>query len=62
MCEYVAILVYEGLIENVNTFDDKGEAVAWIGKQVEECGVERCADSIIWDMKEKAPIVLAFAH
>ena len=62
MCEYVAILVYEGLIEDVNTFDNKDEAVAWISNQTEECGADRCADSIIWDNQQKTPIDLAFAH
>ena len=62
MCEYVAILVYEGLIEGVNTFDNKDEAVAWISKQAEECGADRCADSVIWDVEKKMPIELAFAH
>jgi hypothetical protein len=62
MTEYVAILVYEGLIESVQIFDDKADAIAWIGAQVNECGADRCVDSTIWDMKKGEPIELAFAH
>lgn len=58
MCEFIAILVYEGLIEDVKTFDDKIEAITWITTNANECGVERCSDSVIWDMNEKRSIEL----
>jgi hypothetical protein len=62
MCRYVAILVYQGNIENVSTSDDKNKSVAWIGELVREYGPNNCADSIIWDTQEETPIELAFAH
>lgn len=62
MCRYVAILVYQGIVENVNTSDDKAKAVAWIDKLVGEYGADNCADSIIWDTQEETSIELAFAH
>jgi hypothetical protein len=62
MCRYVGILVFQGVIENVNVFDQKVKAVAWVGKLVEEYGAGNCADSIIWDTLEEIPIELAFAH
>lgn len=62
MCRYVAILVYQGNIENVSTSDDKNKSVAWIDELVREYGPNNCADSIIWDTKEEIPIELAFAH
>ena len=62
MCRYVAILVYQGIIENVNISNDKDKLVAWIGKLVEEYGADNSADSIIWDTHEETPIELAFAH
>ena len=61
MCKYVAILVYQGLIEDVSSFDKKEEATKWLSGLVDEYNADNCADSIIWDTNEKAPIDLAFA-
>lgn len=60
MCRYVAILVYQGLIEDVSVFDKKEEAAHWLSSNVEEYGADECADSIIWDTSQKAPIDLGF--
>ena len=60
MCRYVAILVYQALIEDVAVFNKKDEAAEWLSRNVEECGTDDCADSIIWDAKKKAPIDLGF--
>ena len=60
MCNYVAILVYQGLIEDVSVFDKKEEAAHWLSGSIEEYGADNCADSIIWDTKERAPIDLGF--
>jgi hypothetical protein len=60
MCKYVAILVYQGLIEDVGVFDDKGEAAGWLSRHAEEYGQDNCADSILWDTLQKAPIDLGF--
>jgi hypothetical protein len=62
MCRYVCILVFRGLVENVNVFDDKERATAWVGDLVREYGPDNCADSLIWDVNEKASIELAFVH
>lgn len=60
MCNYVAILVWQGLIEDVGVFDDKGDAAGWLGVCAEKYGADNCADSIIWDTRQKAPIDLGF--
>ena len=62
VCNYVAIFVYKGLIDNLEVFDDKGESAAWLSTLVEEYGVDNCADSIIWDVAEKGRIDLGFVH
>ncbi len=62
MCRYVGILVFQGLIENVEVFDQKEEAVNWIGEQVKEYNVADFTDSLVWDTKDKSRIDLAFAH
>ncbi len=60
MCKYVAILVFQGLIEHVSVFDKKEEAAGWLSGNVEEYGADNCADSIIWDTTKNAPIDLGF--
>jgi len=60
MCKYVAILVYEGLIEDVSVFDNKEAAAGWLGTHAEEYGVDNCADSVIWDTTKRTPILLSF--
>ena len=62
MCNYVAILVYQGLIEDVGVFDTEKDAAGWLSQHVEEYGVDNCADSILWDAVKKAPIDLGFVH
>jgi len=62
MCRYVAIVVFQGLIENVGVFEQKEEATEWIGRLAEEYGPCNCSDSIIWDTLDKLPIDVAFAH
>lgn len=60
MCNYVAILVYQALIEDVAVFDKKEEAAQWLSSNVEEYGADNCADSIIWDTSQQSPIDLGF--
>jgi len=55
-------MVYQGLVENVDVFNDKREAGAWVSKLAEEYGPENCADSIIWDVTEKGAIDIGFVH
>jgi hypothetical protein len=62
MCKYVAILVYQALIEDVGVFKSKGGAAKWLSGKVEECGAEHCTDSLIWDIDAGNPIDIAFAH
>jgi hypothetical protein len=62
MCRYIGILIFKGLVENVNVFDRREQATAWVGNLVSEYGPDNCADSLIWDMHEEAPIELGFAH
>jgi len=62
LCRYVAILVYQGLVENVDVFNDKREAGGWLSKFAQEYGLEDCADSIIWDTAEKSSIDIGFVH
>ena len=62
MCNYVAILVYQGIIEEVSVFREQGEAAGWLSGLVREFGADNCADSIIWDVVGKSRIDLAFAH
>lgn len=60
MCRYVAILVYQGIIENVDGFESEKDAGGWLSRLAEEYGADNCAGSIIWDTKERAPIDLGF--
>jgi hypothetical protein len=60
MCKYVAILVYQGLIEDVRVFDNKEAAACWLSGCAEECGADNCTDSIIWDMEQRTRIDLGF--
>jgi len=60
MCKFVAILVYQALIEDVAVFDKKDEAARWLSSNVEQYGADECADSIIWDTQMKTPINLGF--
>lgn len=62
MCRYVAILVYQGIIENVDVFESKKDAGAWLSRLAEEYGAENCADSTIWDTVEKDSVDVGFAH
>jgi hypothetical protein len=62
MCRYVGILVYQGLIEDVDVFNDKRKAGAWVSKLAEEYGPDNCADSIIWDTVRKDSIAVGIAH
>jgi len=62
MCKYVAILVYQGLIEDVGLFDKKEEAMRWLSGLVDEYSADNCADSIIWDTFSRSPINLGFVH
>jgi hypothetical protein len=58
----VAIVVYQGIIENVDVFNDKRKAGAWMSKLAQEYGLENCVDSIIWDVAEKEAIDIGFVH
>lgn len=60
MCRYVAILVYQAVIEDVVVFNRKEEAAHWLSGLAEKYGVEHCADSVIWDTKTKTRIDLGF--
>lgn len=60
MCKFVAILVYQGIIEQVEVFDRKKDAAGWLSHLAEESGAEHCADSIIWDTERKTAIYLGF--
>jgi hypothetical protein len=62
MCKYVAILIYQGLVESVDVFNDKRKAGAWVSKLADEYGPENCADSIIWDVAENGTIEIGFVH
>lgn len=60
MCRFVAILVYQGLIEEVGVFDEKEDAAGWLSVLAERFGADDCADSIIWDTNRKTPISIGF--
>jgi hypothetical protein len=62
MCRYVAILVYQGLIENVCVYDSKNKAIEWIGKLASEYGEGDCVGSVVWDTGKNEETELAFVH
>ena len=62
MCRYVAILVYQGLVENVGVYDSRSMAIEWIGKLASKCGEGDCAGSIVWDTSRNERTELAIAH
>lgn len=61
MCKYVAILVYQGLIEDVNVFDEKEGATRWLSERAGESGIDCCGDSMIWDTTRGEGHLLSFA-
>jgi hypothetical protein len=61
MCEFVGIIVYQGLVEEVQVFNKREEAVEWIAGKTNEYGIENTIDSLLWDVKEQSRIDLGFA-
>ena len=55
MCRYVGILLYEGLVEEVLTFDSATVAVAWVVQRRQEFGLEETLDSLTWDTAQQLP-------
>jgi len=55
MCKYVGIVVYEGIIEGVRTFDFAKEAEEWITQRRQDYGMEETSDSLIWDTGQQVP-------
>jgi len=55
MCRYVAVLLYEGLVEEVLTFDSATDAVAWVVRRRQELGLEKTLDSLTWDTARQLP-------
>jgi len=56
MCRYVGIVLYEGLVEEVSTFDSASDAVAWVIHRRQACGMEETAGSLTWATAEKLPV------
>jgi hypothetical protein len=59
MCRYVGILLYEGLIEEVLTFDSARDADAWVVQRREEFGMDETLDSLTWDTAQQLPTKFA---
>jgi len=62
MCRFVAILIFQGVIEDLSLFNKKEQAAEWLSKQIQEYDENDFADSMIWDIENHAPIDLGFAH
>jgi hypothetical protein len=55
MCRYVAVVVYQGLIEDASIFDTAEEANAWISTLRQLYGWEDTQDSVTWDVTNQEP-------
>ncbi len=53
---YVAIVIYQGLIEDVSTFDSVSDATAWVATLRQVYGWEDTADSLTWDTRHQTPV------
>jgi hypothetical protein len=56
MCRYVGILLYEGLIEEVLTFDCATDAAAWLVQRRQKFDLDETLDSLTWDTARQLPI------
>lgn len=56
MCRFVGIVVYQGLVEDVLTFESEIEAETWVMERRREYGTEETSDSLTWDTKQQLPI------
>ncbi len=56
MCRYVGVVVYQGLIEDVSTFDSAAEAVAWVAKLRQIYGWDDTQDSLTWDAEHQVSV------
>ena len=57
MCNFIAILIYGGLVEAVSLFDNEVDAREWLLSRINEInGKGNCDGSIIWDAKKRIPI------
>jgi hypothetical protein len=56
MCRYVAIVVYQGLVEDVSTFESEADATAWVIELRQVYGWEDTSDSLAWDTTHQLPV------
>ena len=56
MCRFVAVVVYQGLIEDVSTFESEAEATAWVNELRQVYGWEDTLDSLTWDTTHQLPV------
>ena len=56
MCRYVGIVMYQGLVREVLTFDGDLDASSWVAGRRWGLGVEETMDSLVWDTKNQHPI------
>ena len=56
MCRYVSVVVYQGLIEDVSTFESVADATAWVAVLRQVYGWEETSDSLTWDTEHQLPI------
>jgi len=56
MCRYVGIVVYQGLVEDVLTFESEKEARTWVTQRRYVYGAEETSDSLTWDTRQQLPV------
>lgn len=55
MNRYVAIVMFQGLVEDVSAFEDMNQANGWVTTLRQLYGWEDTSDSVIWDVVNQAP-------
>lgn len=56
MHRYVGIVVYDGLIEEIQTFEEPERATAYVSERRHEYGKDRTQDSLVWDIEAQLPV------
>lgn len=48
--------MYDGLIEEVQAFEETGKATSYISERRREYGKNRTQDSVVWDIESQLPV------
>jgi hypothetical protein len=55
MCRFVGIVIYQGLVEEVQIFETEATASMWLAQRRGEYEDEDTLDSLVWDVDLQLP-------